>query len=50
MKNFIKRKAASDDNRPKIKIQLDYKTLVIVRSIEAFNKWKLLFPAAEIVV
>lgn len=50
MKNFIKRKNSGDDTRPKIKIQLDYKTQVIVRSIEAFNKWKLLFPAAEIIV
>ncbi len=44
----MKRKKVIDDNRPNIKIKLDYKTIVTVRSMEAFKKWKLLFPSAVI--
>ncbi len=48
MKKLVKRKKASADDRPNIKIKLDYKTLVTVRSMAAFEKWKLLFPTAII--
>ncbi len=49
MKIFIKRKTVDDGSRPIIKIQIDYKTIITVRSLEAFEKWKSLFPEARIV-
>jgi hypothetical protein len=37
------------DNRPKIKIQLDYKTIITVRSMNAFELWKDKYPEAKII-
>lgn len=37
------------DNRPKIKIQVDYQTVITVRSINAFNAWKIRYPEAKII-
>ena len=49
MKIFIKRKKVDGSNLPIIKIQIDHKTIITVRSLEAFEKWKSLFPEARIV-
>lgn len=37
------------DNRPKIKIKLDHKTTVTVRSINAYKVWKDKYPEAIII-
>ena len=37
------------DNRPKIKIHLDYKTIITVRSMDAFEIWKEKYPDAKII-
>jgi len=37
------------DNRPKIKIQLDYKTIITLRSMGAFEIWKDKYPEAKII-
>ena len=37
------------DNRPMIKVQLDYKTLLTVRSMSAFKMWKERYPLAKII-
>jgi len=38
-----------DDNRPKIKVRLDYRTIIIIRSMEAFKMWLTKFPDAKII-
>lgn len=43
------KKAIIDDNRPKIKIQLDYKTTIIVRTKNALESWLLKFPEAKVI-
>ena len=37
------------DNRPKIKVQLDQKTQIVVRSMSAFNMWKEKYPEAKLI-
>ena len=37
------------DNRPKIKIQLDYRTTIIVRNENAFKMWKARYPEAKLI-
>ena len=37
------------DNRPKIKIQVDYRTVITVRTMNAFNAWKVRYPEAKII-
>jgi len=37
------------DNRPKIRIQLDYKTILTVRTMSAFKMWKERYPLAKII-
>lgn len=43
------KKEISKDNRPKIKIQINNSTLVIVRSFEAIKLWKEKFPTAKLI-
>jgi hypothetical protein len=43
------KKAIVDDNRPKIKIQLDYKTTIIVRTKNALESWLHKFPEAKVI-
>lgn len=43
------KKAIVDDSRPKIKIQLDYKTTIIVRTKNALESWLLKFPEAKVI-
>jgi hypothetical protein len=43
------KKAIIDDNRPKIKIQLDYKTTIIVRTKNALESWLHKFPEAKVI-
>jgi hypothetical protein len=38
-----------DDNRPKIKIQLDYRTTIIVRTKNALESWLSKFPEAKVI-
>jgi hypothetical protein len=42
-------KIAVADNRPKIKIKLDYKTIITVRSMDAYKVWKEKYPEAVII-
>lgn len=49
MKTLLKAKKPREDKRPRIKIQLDHRTLVTVRSMAVFYNWKLNFPNAKIV-
>ncbi len=37
------------DNRPKIKIQVDYRTTITVRTMNAFKTWKDRYPDAKII-
>ncbi|MDD3877783.1 MAG: hypothetical protein PHT69_14275 [Bacteroidales bacterium] len=37
------------DTRPKIKIQLDHKTFLTIRSMDSFNLWKERYPLARII-
>jgi hypothetical protein len=37
------------DNRPKIKVQIDSKTTITVRSMSAFNMWKEKYPEAKLI-
>ncbi|HET6226317.1 MAG TPA: hypothetical protein VFF27_08565 [Bacteroidia bacterium] len=43
------KKIIADDNRPKIKIQLDYKTTIIVRTENALESWLSKFPEAKVI-
>ncbi len=43
------RKIIQDDTRPKIKIQVDYKTTIIVRTKNAVESWLLKFPQAKVI-
>jgi hypothetical protein len=52
--NFMKKTKvkvipAVDESHPRIKVQLDYKTIIIVRSMEAFKTWLGKFPNAKII-
>ena len=38
-----------DDNRPKIKIQLDCRTTIIVRTKNALESWLSKFPEAKVI-
>jgi len=37
------------DNRPKIRIKLDYKTIITVRSMDSYLTWKDKYPEAKII-
>ena len=45
----MKAKKQIVDNRPKIKIQIDYRTIITVRSMDAFKAWKERYPEAKLV-
>lgn len=45
----MKTKKQIVDNRPKIKIQLDYKTTITVRTMDAFKAWKDRYPDAKLI-
>lgn len=37
------------DNRPRIKVQLDYRTMIVVRTMNAFKAWKERYPEAKLI-
>jgi hypothetical protein len=37
------------DNRPKYKIRLDHRTIITVRSMDAFKMWQEKYPEAKLV-
>jgi hypothetical protein len=43
------KKAIVNDSRPKIKIQLDYKTTITVRTKDALESWLHKFPEAKVI-
>ena len=43
------KKLPLEDNRPKIKIQLDYRTMIVVRTMNAFKAWKQRYPEAKLI-
>ncbi len=45
----MKIKKNSIDSRPKIKIQLDIKTTVTVRSMYALKSWQERYPEAKVI-
>jgi hypothetical protein len=45
----MKNKKTIIDSRPKIKIQIDNKTTITVRTMEAYKSWKEKYPDALIV-
>ncbi len=46
----MKTKKVVVDNRPKIKLQLDSKTTVTVRSMYAVKSWQERYPEAKVLV
>ena len=47
--SIMKTKKIVIDNRPIIKIKLDYKTTVAVRNMDAYKVWKDKYPEAIII-
>ena len=45
----MRAKKVKIDLRPKIKIQIDSRTMITVRSMDAFKAWKERYPEALIV-
>jgi hypothetical protein len=45
----MKTKKVKEDTRPRFKIQLDSKTTIIVRSMNAFKNWKDRYPEAKLI-
>jgi hypothetical protein len=45
----MKTKKFAEDNRPRFKVQLDYKTVITVRTMEAVKSWIQRYPAAKLV-
>ncbi|MCK6650384.1 MAG: hypothetical protein L6Q66_12075 [Bacteroidia bacterium] len=45
----MKTKKEIIDNRPKLKVQIDYRTVITVRSMEAAKSWMQKYPAAKLV-
>jgi hypothetical protein len=45
----MKTKKAIVDNRPRFKVQIDYKTVITVRTMEAVKSWIQRYPAAKLV-
>ena len=45
----MRAKKVKIDLRPKIKIQVDSRTTITVRSMEAFKAWKERYPEATII-
>ncbi len=49
MINKMRAKKVKIDLRPKIKIQVDNRTMITVRSMDAFRAWKERYPDAMII-
>lgn len=45
----MKTKKIAEDNRPRFKVQIDYKTVITVRTMEAVKSWIQRYPAAKLV-
>lgn len=45
----MKIKKRTNDNRPKIKIKLDYKTTITVKNMDVYKIWKDKYPEAIVV-
>lgn len=45
----MKTKKIVEDNRPRFKVQIDYKTVITVRTMEAVKSWMQRYPAAKMV-
>ena len=42
------KKVVEEDNRPRYKVQIDYKTVITVRTKEAVKSWMQRYPAAKV--
>ena len=45
----MKTKKVVEDNRPRFKVQIDYKTVITVRTMDAVKNWIQRYPAAKLV-
>jgi hypothetical protein len=45
----MKTKKMIIDDRPKFKIQLDYRTTITVRSMNALKAWQIRYPEAKLI-
>jgi hypothetical protein len=45
----MKTKKIIEDTRPRFKLQIDYKTVITVRTMEAVKSWIQRYPAAKLV-
>lgn len=45
----MKAKKIVEDNRPRFKLQIDYRTVITVRTMEAVKSWIQRYPAAKLV-
>lgn len=45
----MKTKKLVEDTRPRFKVQIDYKTLITVRTMEAVKSWIQRYPEAKLV-
>ena len=44
----MKTKKIVEDNRPRYKVQVDHKTVITVRTMEAVKSWIQRYPAAKL--
>jgi len=49
MRNKKKKKRLPDESIPLIKVQLDYKTIITIRSLKVLSLWKERYPNLKIV-
>lgn len=47
--SIMKAKKNIVDNRPRFKLQIDYRTIITVRTMEAVKSWLQRYPAAKMV-
>jgi hypothetical protein len=45
----MKTKKIIIDNRPRFKVQIDYKTIITVRTMEAVKSWISRYPEAKLI-
>lgn len=45
----MKSKKEIVDKRPRYKVQIDYKTIITVRTMEALKSWQQKYPLAKLV-
>ncbi len=45
----MKTKKEIEDTRPRYKVQIDYKTIITVRTMDALKFWQLKYPEAKLV-